>query len=127
MLLVGSVVLIILAIGMVALLDRTSGAKDTGANDVRARAAVTKTLLMNGKVVSLDENANTITVSNVFLADESRSGEAKDLGTWNITPPPTFKWGSVAEGQDIAIGVDAKTFLAAKHTMTAVTLVAKSK
>lgn len=128
MLLVGSVVLIVLAIGMVALLDRTGGgSKDTGSQDVRARAAVSKTLMMNGNVVSVDENAGTITVNNVFLADESRSGEAKDLGTWIVTPPATVSLGSMTPGSSIAIGVDAKTFLASKHTMTAVTLVVKSK
>ncbi len=122
MLLVGSVVLIILAIGMVAILDRTGGTNNEN-TDVRARAAISKTLQVNGTVDSYDETNGTITVSRVYLADTSRAGDAKDLGTWIVTAPETFSVSSVSPGSNVLIGVDAKTFLAAKHTMTAVTIV----
>lgn len=121
-LLVGSLVLIILAIGMVAILDRSTQSKDS-TTDVRARAATAKTLMVNAVVDTVDETSGTLTVSNVYFADTSRSGEAKDMGTWIVTPPATFSLGSVSSGTKVLIGVDSKTFLAMKKTMTAVTIV----
>lgn len=121
-LLVGSLVLIILAIGMVAILDRSTQTSDSG-TDVRARAATVKSLMVNAIVDSVDETAGTLTVSNVYFADTSRAGAAKDMGTWIVTPPATFSLGSVSPGTKVLIGVDSKLFLAMKKTMTAVTIV----
>jgi hypothetical protein len=120
--LVGSLVLIILAIGMVALLDRSSSQSE-GSTDVRARAAITNTLMINAVVESTDETLGTITVQNVYFADSSRAGEARDMGTWIVTPPSAFNLGSVSPGTRVRIGVDSKTFLAAKRTLTAVSIV----
>ena len=121
LLLVGSVVLIVLAIGMVAILDRTTTAKDAS-TDVRARAATTNTLKVNAIVESIDEAANTITVQNLFFDDSSRAGESKDMGAWIVTPPTTFDLSTLTEGTKITIGVDSKSFLAVKKTLTAITI-----
>lgn len=121
MLLIGSLVLIVLAIGMVAILDKTTSKQDS-TTDVRARAAVTKNLMVNAIVESVDENTGHITVQNVYFADNSRSGEAKDMGTWIVTPPVSFDTSILAPGTKVSIGVDAKSFLAIKRTMTAATI-----
>lgn len=121
MLLVGSLVLIVLAIGMVAIIDKTTSKQDA-TTDVRARAATSKNLMVNATVESVDENTGKITVQNVYFADNSRAGEAKDMGTWIVTPPDSFNTASLSPGTKVAIGVDAKSFLAIKRTMTAATI-----
>ena len=121
MLLIGSLVLIVLAIGMVAILDKTTSKQDS-TTDVRARAAQTKNLMVNAVVESVDETTGKITVQNVYFADRSRAGEAKDMGTWIVTPPSSFETSTLTPGTKVTIGVDAKSFLAIKRTMTAVTI-----
>ncbi len=123
--LLGSVVFILLAVALVSLLNRTSTSAPT--SDVRARAGVTKMLRLNGTVSSVDESGGTIVVDNVYFADESRAGEAKSLGTWTVTAPANFNLSSVSPGQTIVMGIDAKTFLADTHTVTALTITPAAK
>lgn len=120
MLLFGSILLIILAIAMVAILNRTSSTATS--SDVRARAAVVKTLQFNATVNSIDETAGTVAVDNMYLADESRSGDPKSMGSWTVTAPTGFNFASVSEGMRIIIGIDPKTLLAENHTVTALTI-----
>ncbi len=119
-LLLGSVLLIVLAIVVVAVIDRNGSGSGS---DIRARAGQVFTLKLTGVVNSIDETAGTITVSSVQFDSESRSGEAKDLGEWLITPPADFNYASVSPGTPVLIGVDAKTFQVTSHKLTAVTLV----
>jgi len=118
LLLFGSVILIVLAIPLVSLLSRPRNS----AEDVRARAAVVNTLQMNGTVASVDEVKGVLTLDNVYLADESRSGEAKSLGSWEVTAPANFNFASISPGQTIIMNIDSKTFLAQSHTVTALTI-----
>jgi len=116
----GSVVLVVLAIPLVSLLSRTGSPSTSG--DVRARAGVAAALQLNGTVNSVDEAKGTLVVDNVYLADESRSGEAKGMGAWIVTAPAGFNFASVAPGQRILVSIDSKTFLAETHTVTAVSI-----
>lgn len=120
-LLLGSVLLIILAVALVSLLSRTSSTSD--GTDVRARAAVTKNLQLNGTVTSLDETNGTLVVEGAYLADESRAGDPQNLGSWTVTAPFEFNFSSVSAGQQVTIGIDAKTFLVQSHTVTALSIV----
>ncbi len=120
-LLLGSVGLIVLAIGFVAVLDRISSpAPNT--SDIRARAGITNMLKLNGTVDDVDEINGTLTVRDVYFADVSRSGEAKNLGTWTVAAPSGFNFASVAAGTPVVIGVDPKTFVVTSHTMIALTI-----
>ena len=119
-LLFGSLGLIVLAVGFVAILENVSTPGSSG--DVRARAALTKTLNVNATVASVDEAKGTVTVADAYIADDSRSGDPKNLGAWVVTVPKNFNMASVQPGTNIAIGVDPTTFLAVKHTMTALTI-----
>ncbi len=121
LLLVGCLVAIIAAIGFVSILDKTTSSNGAG-TDVRARAALGKNLSVNGIVESVDESAGTITVQNVYFSDTSRSGEAKDMGTWIVTPPSSFSIGTLTSGTKITMGVESKSFLAIKRTLTASTI-----
>ena len=125
-LLLGSIGLIVLAIGLVAILDRTSSTSSPE-SDIRARAATVKTLQMNGTVTSIDQTNGSLTVDNMYFADVSRSGEATNLGTWVVTVPANFNLDSVSPGTNVVIGIDDKTLLANKHTVTALTIVPGTK
>lgn len=120
MLLVGSVLLIVMAIAMVAVLNRTGSTATS--SDVRARAAVGKTLQFNATVNTIDEAAGIVAVDNMYLADESRSGEPKSMGSWSVTAPAGFNFSSISEGMRIVIGIDPKTLMAQTRTVTALTI-----
>jgi hypothetical protein len=118
--LLGSIVLIVLAIGLVALLDRIGSPSDS--SDIRARAATINTLKLNGTVSKIDEAKGILTVDDVYFAEISRSGEAKHLGTWTVTAPGTFNISSTPPGTNIVIGVDPASFVITSHTMNALTI-----
>ena len=119
--LVASVVFILLAVALVAILDRTSPGSQT--SDVRARAGTQYTLKLVGVVAAVDEAQGKLEVTNLQFAPESRSGDAKDLGNWLVTPPAGFNFASVSFGMRVTIAVDSKTFQVTKHELTAVSLV----
>lgn len=121
MFLVGSVVLILLAVALVAILDRTT--PKSGSSDVRARATSKQALTVTGVVVSVDEAKGTLTVDNIQLSDGNRTGAPQNYGTWIVTAPVAFNFASVPAGTQVTIGVDAQTFLVSTHTMSAVTIV----
>lgn len=121
-LLLGSVGFIVLAIGFVSVLDRIKTPSDTS-TDVRARAAVTNTLMISATIESIDQDNGVIQVRDAYISDVSRSGEAKNLGNWTITPPPGFSYGSINQGMNVEIGVDSKSFLVSKHTLKAISIV----
>lgn len=118
-LLLGSVLLIVLAIAMVSLLSRTSSSSST---DVRARAAVVKTLELNGTVKTVNEGEGTLILERVYLSDDSREGSPQDLGTWTVTVPSAFNMASVGEGQMVKVNIDSKTFLISSHSVTALAI-----
>lgn len=121
LLLLGTLVFIILAAGLVSVLNRTNSKNTAG--DVRARAATANSLELIGTVVSTDEAKSTLLLDTVYLADESRSGQAQNLGTWTVTAPAGFNLASVVEGQKIKVGVEAKSFSVEDHTVSALTIV----
>jgi hypothetical protein len=126
MLFYGSVGLIILAIALVGILNRTRSSQDPD-TDVRARASATTALKLNGVIIMIDPEQGTITVDNIYFADTSRSGDAKNLGRWTVTPPANIALSEFSPGMNIAIGVDPKTFLATAHTLTALSVVRTDK
>lgn len=118
-LLIGSVILIFVAMAVVSIIDRT---KSSSSTDVRARASGTNTLQFNGTFSAVDPETGTLIVNDLFMADTSRAGEAKNLGTWTVTPPANFNAGSLAPNTKIVIGIDPKTFLAQSHSLTALSI-----
>jgi hypothetical protein len=120
LLLLGSLGLIFLAIALVAILNRFSPSSETG--DVRARAAITSVLQLQGTVRSTDPTAGTLILDNVYMAEESRSGDAKSLGSWIVTAPSGFNLASASSGQQVVIGIDSKTLIAESRTVTAVSI-----
>lgn len=115
---VGSVILIFVAMAIVSIIDRT---KPDSSTDVRARASGANSLEFNGIFESVDASGALI-VNNLTMADSSRVGEAKNLGTWTVTPPVNFNTGTLSAGSKIIIGIDPKTFLAQSHSLTALSI-----
>ncbi len=116
--LVASVALILLAMGLLAVFNRSK----TDTTDVRARASSAQTLKVIGTVIGINEENGTVDVANVVFAEKSRSGEAQNLGAWRVTAPAGFNFASAPEGTSVTIGVDPKTFQVTSHTMTALTI-----
>ncbi len=123
--LVGSVVFILLAVALVAILDKTS--TGSGSSDVRARAGskTTTALQLTGTVASTDETKRTLTVNSVQFAQKNLSGPAKDLGTFTVTAPSGFNFASVQPGTQVIISIDSATFQVTNRTVTALAIVAK--
>ncbi len=121
LILVGSVVFVLLAVALVAVLDKSSSSTST--SDVRARAGTNIALKLEGVVSAVDEARQTVEVANLQFSAESRSGEAKDLGNWLVTPPSGFNFASISPGTRVMIAVDSSTFQITKHELTAVSLV----
>lgn len=119
-LLFGSVALTFIAVAIVALINRTSSSSSS-TTDVRARASNVTTLKFNGTVDRVNSDG-TITVNDLYMADVNREGEAKNLGTWTVTPPVNFNVATAAPGTNILIGIDPKTFLAQSHSLTALSI-----
>ncbi len=112
-LLFGSVGLIVLAITVTTLLERTK--QTAGGQDVRTRASATGTLNMKGIVSSVDEVNGVVIVDNLQFTGES----AKSLGTWTVTPPANLNLASLSPGASVTLIVNPSTFLAATRTLTA--------
>lgn len=122
----GSIGLIVLAIGLVSILDRTNSTTQSD-SDIRARAATVNALQMNGTIAGIDQVKGTMTVDNMYFADVNRAGDAQNLGTWTVTPPANFNLASIQPGTNIVIGIDQNTLLVDKHTVTALTIVVGTK
>ena len=120
MLLVGSVVLILLAVALVAIIDRTTPRGNS--SDVRARATAKQALTVTAVVAATDETKGTVLVDNVQLSDDNRTGAPQNFGSWLVTAPAAFNFASVSPGVRVTIGVDAATFQVSTHTMSAVAI-----
>jgi hypothetical protein len=119
-LLIGSVAMIVAAIALTALINFSK--TDSETTDVRARAGA-NTLQLVGTVMEIDENQNTITLENVQLAENSRSGPAQDLGTWVVTPPPAFSLFQAAPGVRVTVTISAATFNISQRAVSATEIV----
>jgi hypothetical protein len=116
----GTIVLILLAVVLVAVLNRSSPTSSPA--DVRARAGAKSTLKLIGVVNSVNEAKGTIGVTGVHFADSNRAGAPQDFGDWTVTAPAAFNFASISPGSTVTIGIDANTFNIASRAVTAVTL-----
>lgn len=113
----GSVGLILFATLMAVLLNRL---QPTSSSDIRAKAGVLSTLKITGTVTTVNDMDGTIVVSNVQFLDQKQG--SKTLGVWTVTPPPKFSLRDISPGVKLTLTIDAKTFLATTHTVTATTI-----
>ncbi len=116
----GSLIIILLAIAMVAILGNIK--PNSSPSDIRARAGTQNALKLVGVVASVDEGKGIVNVTGVQFAEANRSGNAQNLGDWAVMTPPAFNFASVSSGTSVTIGVEASTFNIASHKVTALTL-----
>ena len=118
----GSLIIILLAIALVAILGNIK--PNGSSSDIRARAGTQNALRLVGVVSFVDEGKGIVTVTGVQFAETNRSGDAQNLGDWAVMAPPGFNFASVSPGASVTIGVEASTFNIASHAVTALTLTA---
>jgi hypothetical protein len=112
-----SVGFVLISIAFITILGQTS--KKDGENvDIRAKATVANSLKLIGIVTDVKEGS--ITVGQ--LKFESKKDEASDMGTWEVTIPPTVNHSGVSIGKKVFINADASTFNTAQKTMTALAI-----
>lgn len=107
---VAAVGLIVIGIVTTAIINAVKNTNQSGGTDIRARAAVTNTLKLTGTVSEVVDLEGMIIVSNVQFADTSRSGTAKDYGSWKVFVPTTFALSSATVGSPVTFSIDAKSF-----------------
>jgi hypothetical protein len=117
---VGSFILILLTVALIALLGKAVPAGSS--SDIRARAGTQNALKFVGVVASVDEAKGTLQVTGIQLAETSRSGDAQNYGDWTVTAPPAFNFASVSPGTIVTIGVEPSTFDISSHVVSATTL-----
>lgn len=120
--LVASVVLILGAVAVIAVMDRNSSKDGT---DVRARASskTVSALQMTGVVSAVDETKGIVTVDNMQFSQKSLAGTPKNLGQFTVTPPAGFNFAGISPGMQVVMDIDATTFQVTSHSITALTLV----
>lgn len=115
---IAAVMLIVVGIITTTLISSVKD-KDT-TSDIRAKAGSTNTLKLTGTISGVNDVEGTITVTNVEFSKDSRSGDAKNYGTWTVTPPTGFAFGSAAPGLPATFTVEAASFNVASKKVVAV-------
>lgn len=106
---IGTVVsLIIAGVVITAIIGAVKNNK--APTDIRTKAGTTNTLKLIGIVNSVDEAMGDVIVDNVQFSQESRSGDAKNYGTWRVSPPFGFSTFSAIPGKLISFVVETETF-----------------
>ncbi len=116
LLLFGSLGLIVAAIAITAVINRTN--RGTAApTDIRAKAGISATLKVIGIVTTVDTANNTVMVDGLRFSDSKDMGTS--LGSWTVTPPPSYNLSLLTPGAHVTITVDPTSFLVANHTLSA--------
>ncbi len=111
---IGSIGLVIAAIAVTAILDKT---KDKS-GDIRAKAGVVATQQMSGVVTAVDDTNGTVTVSNLLTGSDTNQTKAQ-AKPWVITAPTGFNYALISPGTKVKMKIIPATFLITSHTATA--------
>ncbi len=111
---IGILGLVIAAVAVTAVLDRTSNKTE----DIRAKAGVAATQKMSGVVTAVDDTNGTVTVSNLLTGTGPNQAKAQTK-PWVITAPTGFNYALVSPGTKVKMKIIPSTFLITTHTATA--------
>lgn len=120
LLLFGSLGLIVAAIAITAVINRTNRNAAAPA-DIRAKAGVNATLKVIGIVTFVDNTNNSVTVDGLRFSDSKDTGTS--LGSWVVTPPTSYNLSLLTPGAHVTITLDPTSFLVANHTLSATQIV----
>ena len=112
-------ILLIIVAGIITTTIINSLKNNTSPADIRARAGVINTLKLTGTVSDIDTANVTMTVDNVILNAESRSGQEINYGTWIVTPPRTFTLSSASPGTKVTFVVNSASLDVASRQVVA--------
>lgn len=115
----GSVILIIGAIVVTALLNRSTPEQP---QDVRARASVTSLMRLTAIVSAIDEAAGTITVNGIQFASSAPANLqalASQGGEWTVTAAGNTNLANVRPGARVELQVNPSSFNIAERSLTA--------
>lgn len=120
LLLFGSLGLIVAAIAITAVIN---GANRNAAapTDIRAKAGITATLKVVGIVTTVDSANTSVTVDGLRFSDSKDTGQS--LGSWVVTPPPSYNLSLLTPGVHVVITADPSSFLVANHTLSATQII----
>lgn len=110
--------LIVVAIVTTAIIGAVKNNQGAPA-DIRARAGVVNIVKLTGTVSDVNTTDGLVTVANVQLSPESRSGPAANYGTWTVTPPTSFNIISLTPGRTVSFVVNSASFDVATHQVVA--------
>lgn len=117
-LLVGPLILVVAAIAVTAILDRTKQA-DTAFGDIRTRASATGSLSMTATVASVDQVKGTIKVDNLRFDNKNGGSTDNSLGIWTVTAPAGTNLNTLFPENKVVMIVNPSTFLTTTNTLTA--------
>lgn len=116
----GSVILIVAAIVVTAILNRTTSEKP---QDVRARASVTSLMRLTAIVTSVDEGKGLVVVNGLqFTGNTPKSLESlaqNTAGEWQVTVSGSVNIGTLSPGAHIELQVDPSSFNIAERSLAA--------
>lgn len=117
--LIAVVSLVVVAIITTTIINTVKNSQ-SAPTDIRAKAGQTHTLKLEGQITDINDTDGILVVGNVELSPESRSGKPSNLGTWMVTPPPSFSLASAQIGQKITFVIDQASFNVLLKKVTAV-------
>ncbi|KKU81016.1 hypothetical protein A2875_04400 [Candidatus Gottesmanbacteria bacterium RIFCSPHIGHO2_01_FULL_46_14] len=110
---IGSIALVIAAIAVTAIIDRSK----SGQEDIRAKAGVTTGQAATAIVSSVNQSAGTLSVTNFVIGGNGTSTGATQV--WTIQLPSTSNTASLGEGTRVTMKLDPKTVNIGTRTATA--------
>lgn len=116
--LIAAVMLIVVGIITTSLISSVKDRDST--TDIRAKAGNTNTLKLFGTISGVNDIEGTVIVTNVEFSRDSRSGDAKNYGTWTVTPPANFQFSSAAPGLSTTFTVETISFDVSSKKVAAV-------
>lgn len=102
-------VLIIAAVVTTSIINAVKN-NQSAPTDIRARAGVINIVKLNGTITDVNNADGIVTVANVEMSADSRSGPAINYGTWKVTPPVGFNFFSATVGKNVSFVVNAASF-----------------
>lgn len=116
LLLFGSLGLIVAAIAITAVINGVNR-NASSPTDIRAKAGLTASLKVVGIITAVDSANNTFNVDSLRFNDSKDT--ATSLGSWIVTPPPSYNLSLLSSGARVTITVDPSSFLVANHSLSA--------
>lgn len=116
---IGSIGLVIAAIAVTAVIDRTK----SGQEDIRAKAGVVTGQMATAVVSSVNESVGALLVTDFAIGEKGTSTNTTQI--WTIELPSTANTASLGEGTRVTMKLDPKTVNISTRTARALEVTAR--